>query len=183
MPTGRDRPTADRVAIYVRLCERRCPPSVGWIRRTFVERRCDRGHDSRPRRARRDPFVHSMDVDIPLLVRAAAQMISCGLRAAGSGCLSPEHEVRRHHLGNNGGRRALLDAERIVGSLTATYPNWEQMPDPHHAELGSVSTGLLITPTNLPRIGSTPIRTCSGPFAPPEGTAGPAAGTAVPRSR
>lgn len=149
-------PSADRIATYTRGVHAAFPSvRIGWIE-AYPLSSADAIESMMVLLAARGAlpaFLH-MDVDMPLLVRRGRTddfvRDMKRLRNAGS---ARGMQFGIIIWGNNGDADALyaLDAERILESLTATFPTSDNMPD--HVVVQSwaeSSTGLRITPTNLP---------------------------------
>ncbi len=149
-------PTADRVATYVKGVRAALPAvQVGWIE-AYPFSSAEAIESMMAMLAARGAlpaFIH-MDVDMPFLVRTARTGdFVRDMRRLGQAASARSMQFGVIIWGSNGDADVLytLDAERIVGALSETYPSWDAMPD--HLIVQSwaeSSTHLRITPTNLP---------------------------------
>jgi hypothetical protein len=149
-------PSADRIATYSRGVRAALPSvRIGWIE-AYPLSSADAIESMMGLLAARGAlpaFLH-MDVDMPFLVRRGrTDDFVRDMKRLRNAASARGMQFGIIIWGNNGDADALyaLDAERILESLTATFPTSDNMPD--HVVVQSwaeSSTGLRITPTNLP---------------------------------
>jgi hypothetical protein len=147
-------PTADRVATYVRGVQAQFPGvAIGLIEAyPFTsEANLERVLDLLVARGTAPAFLH-VDVDSRALVRAGGDFTR-DMRALRDACVKRGIAFGVIVWGYNGDADALymLDAAVVAREIGTAFPTWRDMPDHFIAQSWAASsTGLLITPSNLP---------------------------------
>ncbi|HEY2432504.1 MAG TPA: hypothetical protein VGI12_07500 [Vicinamibacterales bacterium] len=147
-------PTADRIATYVHAVGAAFPGMRIGFSEAFPllsEPSLERALDLLIARAAAPAFLH-VDVDSRALVRFGADFTR-DMRALSQACRARGVAFGVILWGYNGDADALYaaDAGAVAREVGAAFPTWEDMPDNLIVQSWAVSsTGLAITPSNLP---------------------------------
>jgi hypothetical protein len=148
-------PTADRIATYVRGVHARFPDvQIGLIDAYPLssEARLETILDLLQARGVAPAFFHA-DVDSRALRPGGPAEFTRDMRALRQACAARNIPFGILIWGYNGDSDMLyaLDADKVVGEITQTFTNWNDMPDHLIVQSFAVSaTGQFITPSNLP---------------------------------